>query len=198
MPKQKFFNEDVVLQKALNLFWQKGYEATSMQDLVDTLEISRSSLYDTFVDKYTLYVKCMEIYKANNVESLAKKVKNYTKNPLQFIKEIFQKVIQNIAADKQRKGCYLLNTSSEFGITDKTITKIVHTNNEEFIKLFEQLINQAIVLKQLPKNTNAATLGLILYANMCSIQVLSKAKHSVLELSIIANFALANIGEIID
>ncbi len=50
----------MVLDKAMNLFWQKGYNATSAQDLVNGLSISRSSLYDTFGDKHSLFVKALK------------------------------------------------------------------------------------------------------------------------------------------
>jgi len=60
MARTKDFDEDKVLQKAMNLFWHKGYNGTSMQDLVDGLGISRSSMYDTFGDKHTLFIRALE------------------------------------------------------------------------------------------------------------------------------------------
>jgi TetR/AcrR family transcriptional regulator, transcriptional repressor for nem operon len=54
MPRIKAFDETDIIEKAKNLFQLKGYEGTSMQDLVDTLQISRSSIYDTFGDKHQL------------------------------------------------------------------------------------------------------------------------------------------------
>ena len=60
MARTKDFDEGEILNKAVTLFWHKGYNGTSMQELVDALGISRSSLYDTYVDKHTLYVKALE------------------------------------------------------------------------------------------------------------------------------------------
>ena len=65
MARTKDFDEDEVLTKAMNLFWLNGYNGTSMQDLVDGLGISRSSLYDTFGDKRSLFLKTLENYKKN-------------------------------------------------------------------------------------------------------------------------------------
>ncbi len=62
MARTKDFDENEALSKAIQLFWHKGYNATSMQDLVDGLGISRSSLYDTYTDKHTLFVKALESY----------------------------------------------------------------------------------------------------------------------------------------
>ena len=58
MPRVKQFNEDEVLNKAMELFWKKGYNATSMQDIVDYLGINRASLYSTFGGKKNLSFKC--------------------------------------------------------------------------------------------------------------------------------------------
>jgi TetR/AcrR family transcriptional repressor of nem operon len=64
MARTKDFDENEVLSKAIQLFWFKGYNGTSMQDLVDGLGISRSSLYDTYSDKHTLFVKALESYQS--------------------------------------------------------------------------------------------------------------------------------------
>ena len=60
MPRTKNFDPAEVLEKAKNLFWEKGYYATSMQDLVDTLGINRASMYDTYGGKDQLFAKALE------------------------------------------------------------------------------------------------------------------------------------------
>ena len=52
MGRAKEFDQEVVLDKAMQIFWEKGYEKTSMQDLVDHMGIHRRSIYDTFGDKH--------------------------------------------------------------------------------------------------------------------------------------------------
>jgi TetR/AcrR family transcriptional regulator, transcriptional repressor for nem operon len=56
MARTKDFDEGEVLTRAMNLFWSRGYGATSMEDLVNALGISRSSLYDTYTDKHSLFI----------------------------------------------------------------------------------------------------------------------------------------------
>ena len=62
MARTKDFDENEALNKAIAIFWHKGYNGTSMQDLVEGLGISRSSLYDTYGDKHTLFIKALESY----------------------------------------------------------------------------------------------------------------------------------------
>src|SRR5277367_142217 len=91
MARTKDFDENEVLGKAINIFWYKGYNGTSMQDLVDGLGISRSSLYDTFGDKHSLYVKALESYQKRGADQIcaiaagAVPAKEILKNLLEFI-----------------------------------------------------------------------------------------------------------------
>src|ERR1700743_2351628 len=59
MPRTKSFNEEDMLDKAKNLFWRKGYHGTPPQEIVDGTGLSRSSLYDTYGDKHTLFLKTL-------------------------------------------------------------------------------------------------------------------------------------------
>ena len=74
MARQTTFNKDQVLQDATSLFWKKGFHQTSIQDLVDTLGVNRASLYNTYQDKYGLFMSCYIAYR--------KQVLNQAKNIL--------------------------------------------------------------------------------------------------------------------
>lgn len=60
MARSKEFEEQAVLDKAMKLFWEQGYEKTSMNDLVEHMGIHRRSLYDTFTDKHTLFLRAID------------------------------------------------------------------------------------------------------------------------------------------
>jgi TetR/AcrR family transcriptional repressor of nem operon len=68
MARTKLFSEEAILDKAMKLFWEKGYNATSAQDLVDGLGISRSSLYDTYGDKHSLFVTALKRYRKERID----------------------------------------------------------------------------------------------------------------------------------
>ena len=63
MPRKKQFGVDDVMHKAMVAFWDHGYQATSLQDLVECMGINRASLYDTFGDKYSLFIETLHSYK---------------------------------------------------------------------------------------------------------------------------------------
>ena len=70
MARPKEFEEVDVLEKAMYLFWQKGYYQASIQDLVDTMGINRASLYGAFADKHNLYMKALERYRQQDVSEI--------------------------------------------------------------------------------------------------------------------------------
>ncbi len=74
MPRPKSFDPDTVLDKAMGVFWEKGYDAASISDLTTAMGINRFSLYDTFGDKHELYLKALDAYTQNIVEPMVKKI----------------------------------------------------------------------------------------------------------------------------
>ena len=67
MARTKEFDVDAALDRAIELFWAQGYEATSLNDLLDHMEIGRQSLYDTFGDKHALFLAALDRYRAKMV-----------------------------------------------------------------------------------------------------------------------------------
>src|ERR1700733_11617740 len=103
MARTKDFDEAEVLNKAVCLFWHKGYNGTSMQDLVDALNISRSSLYDTYVDKRNLYLKALAFYQEAGATRLTDVLAS-NKPAKAKIRQILELVTDDLLSDKQHKG----------------------------------------------------------------------------------------------
>jgi TetR/AcrR family transcriptional regulator, transcriptional repressor for nem operon len=189
MPRIKAFDETTMVEKAKNLFQLKGYEATSMQELVDTLGISRSSLYDTFGDKHQLYCKTLNAYCNENAHHLVKQAET-ADDPLQFIEHIFNSVIEQSKKDILKKGCYVVNTIVEFSDRNTDVKKIVDENNKAFEKMLEKLIIKAQLQKQIAKDKNAKQLARFLFNTIYGIRVSSKANVTIKELKETAAIAL--------
>ena len=71
MARQKEFEREEVLEKALGIFWRHGYNATSFQTLTEGMCINRQSIYDTYGDKHTLFIEALNYYKAKTAASAA-------------------------------------------------------------------------------------------------------------------------------
>jgi len=74
MPRPKSFDPEAALSKAMDVFWEKGYDAASITDLTAAMGINRFSLYDTFGDKRTLYLKALDFYSEQFVEPMVGKI----------------------------------------------------------------------------------------------------------------------------
>ncbi|MDQ1142393.1 TetR/AcrR family transcriptional regulator [Pedobacter agri] len=105
MARTKVFNEAEVLDRAMNLFWEKGYHATSAQDLVDGLGISRSSLYDTYGDKHSLFVMALKRYREERIDPVIQGV-NSADDIEAYIRFIFEAVKEDALRRIPIKGLF--------------------------------------------------------------------------------------------
>ena len=126
MARTKVFDEEEVLDKAMNLFWRKGYNATSAQDLVDTLGISRSSLYDTYGDKHSLFVKALQQYRKERIDPVIKEV-NSAEDAEAYIRNFFELVKTEALAENSSIGCFMVNSAVEMAPVDTEVATIANS-----------------------------------------------------------------------
>jgi TetR/AcrR family transcriptional repressor of nem operon len=112
MARHKEFDRDEALHKAMEVFWSRGYEAASIQDLVNHMGINRQSLYDTFGDKHALYLQALDRYR--DIEG--RKVFELLEGPgsvRNTLRQLFEGVVERALCDGQRRGCFMGNAMSE-------------------------------------------------------------------------------------
>ncbi|AWW00150.1 TetR/AcrR family transcriptional regulator [Arcticibacterium luteifluviistationis] len=112
MARKKEYIEEEVIEKAMNLFWQNGYETTSMQMLEKAMGINKFSIYSSFGSKNGVFLESLKSYK-NKVKSIFDKFQNAT-NGIDSIKEFFYDSVNIADHDGYQKGCLLTNTYNEF------------------------------------------------------------------------------------
>lgn len=141
MARPRIFDEKEVLVKALNLFWQKGYKDTSPQDLVDRLGISRSSLYDTYGDKHSLFVKALMQYRKEWIDPVIASANNIT-DAEAYVKSLFDFVKKETFDLNQTKGCFWVNTALELAPADEEVTAIAKTIMDDTENAFYKAIKK--------------------------------------------------------
>jgi TetR/AcrR family transcriptional repressor of nem operon len=176
MARTKDFDESEVLAKAVKLFWLKGYNGTSMQELVDALGISRSSLYDTYVDKHTLYLKALEFYQKNGQQQISDIVSN-TSSAKNAIKRLLEFVTDNLLSDKQHKGCFMLNAEVEVAAQDAEVMDIVCRNDRQIEAAFYELIQRGQKNKEISNKKNAKMLTRFFVNTIKGIRVSAKSTN---------------------
>ncbi len=121
-PKQ--FERSEALTSALEVFWTKGYEATSVQDLVDAMGVNRGSLYDTFGDKHALFVEAVEHYLNDSTSKLIE-ILSAGRSPLAGIQDFFNRVVNNLTSDNGCRGCLITNAAVELAPHDEEVADVV-------------------------------------------------------------------------
>ena len=173
MARTKEFDEEVVLNKAVDLFWYKGFNGTSAQDLVDELGISRSSMYDTFGDKHAIFIKSLQRYCKKLAGSMVTYI-DQSENVEATIKQIFKVASAEAVEDKLSKGCFMVNTIIELAPHDKDVAAIV----KQYIQDIENALCRAIEKGQdqgvFSKRQTARSLASFLFNNLSGIRVASK------------------------
>ena len=172
MPWEKSYQDAEVLDRAMRAFWARGYEATSMADLVEATGINRGSIYSAFDDKRGLFLRALQHYDTKHrAEFLSDIARNH--DPKDAIIATFRKAAERKA--KGPSGCLLVNTALELSPHDPEIAAFVGSRLREVEDFFCQCItsaqDQGSVRAELnPRTTAQALLGLFL-----GLRVLSRA-----------------------
>ena len=192
MARKKEFNEEALLDKAVNLFWRKGYHATSAQDLVDELGISRSSLYDTYTDKRTLFKESLKQYQLCNTNALLKMV-DESKDAEQTVHQIFQNILKESTADETHKGCFMVNTAVEFSGQDKEIEELVNQNNKSVEDALALLVRKGQADGQFSTKKTPRAFARFLFTSISGLLVAARSGSDRRVLSDIVEVVLASL-----
>ncbi|AIQ35976.1 TetR family transcriptional regulator [Paenibacillus sp. FSL R5-0345] len=141
MARSKEFEENEVLDKAMKLFWEQGYEKTSLTDLVEHMGVHRRSLYDTFGDKHTLFLKAMDRFRDKVNAELTGEVKR-SKTATEALQLIFSSIING--EEDSPSGCLMVNSAVELAMRDTD----VDLKSTESFTLSEQLFKDIILWGQ--------------------------------------------------
>jgi AcrR family transcriptional regulator len=174
MARHKNFNREEKLVEAMTLFWQKGFAATSVNELVESLKINRFSLYQTYTDKASLYREALEYY-LNHISLPAVDRLKSAEADLDTLKQFLRHF-----ADIQREqeyGCFLQNAILERFHCDE---QVCHAGNEAFTALesaFFQVLSQEQRRGRFDPLADIHKLSRFLVAQLQGIRVLGKAKQ---------------------
>jgi TetR/AcrR family transcriptional regulator, transcriptional repressor for nem operon len=129
MPRTKSFDEVEVLDKATDLFWAQGYNGTPPQTILDGTGLSRSSLYDTYGDKHSLFLKCLQRYRDTETV-MGIRYLDEAPDPAAAIRRLFQGYWEYAEANCYGKGCLMVNTLNEVAPHDSEVAAIVGENRQ--------------------------------------------------------------------
>ncbi|MEM7029569.1 MAG: TetR/AcrR family transcriptional regulator [Chloroflexota bacterium] len=190
MARTKEFDQTKALDKAMELFWQKGYEATSIQDLVEHLGIGRRSLYDTFKSKHDLFVATLDRYTELNDDPMPSPLEEVV-TPKESIRQMFEQIIDDSIEDKTRSGCFLVNSAVELAGQDDAVTVRAREACQRFEYKFHKLLSQAQGIGELDMKHDLPALAQYLTNAIFGIRVMAKMNPDRKALNNVMNLTLS-------
>ncbi len=187
MARPKEFDRTQALEKAMHLFWEKGYEATSVGDLCEKMGINRGSLYDTFGKKHDLFLEALAHYQGMQPNP---NLDDTTMSGMTIIKAILQELVDASVMDGSRSGCFMANTIAELASTDDDIALIAKHNREAGEALFKQLLMKAEQDGEIEAGQNLTALARFMVNTMFGLRLTSKITNDRRVLEDIMNSAL--------
>ncbi|MTT32202.1 TetR family transcriptional regulator [Terrilactibacillus sp. BCM23-1] len=156
------------------LFWDKGYEATHISDLIQTMEISRSTLYDSFGDKDQLFALVLENYKNRGLEK--KKLLFSKDSAKESLILYFYRHIEEVYSDRTPYSCMITNSSLLIGHIDPSIERTIINDFNELESMFKQVIQKGQKKHEISQEEDIQLIAYSLLSLNHSINLMSKFK----------------------
>jgi len=167
------------------LFWEKGYEATSITDLIDATGVKRQSLYNAFGGKQELFVRALLKFDAERQRSVLAALEAKG-TPLDSIKAVFDLAVE----DPLKRGCFLVNTALEIQGHNEEVKIQAATAVEDFKNFYERLIDQGKEVGEIPTSVDTAAAASGLLAALFGMRVMGRGTCSPETLRQVADQAL--------
>lgn len=177
MPRNKSYSDDIVLEKAMNVFWVHGYEATSVRLLEKEMGINQFSIYSSFSNKKNLFIESIRNYreyvKKHRFQVLLQKDAG-----LAELESFLLSAANTKKSGAETKGCLIVNTAGELGDKDKDISYEVNQYYDFIRDMLKNVLRNAIEKKEIPSETSIEQQANFFLGVMQSISVASKTMDS--------------------
>ena len=190
MARPREFDEVTALEAAIDCFWQRGYEATSVRDLAHKMGISAPSLYNAYGDKHALFVQALERYLDHSTRARIKRLED-SLPPKQAIRRFIEEIIERSVNDRERRGCFLINSALEVAPHDAELSALIADRLAEIEAFFHRSIKAAQGEGAVPRDRIAKDLARLLLGVLLGIRVLARSKPERALLGGVARPALA-------
>ena len=175
MPRPREFDEASALDAAMERFWRRGYEATSLRDLTDAMGLTAPSIYNAFGDKQKLFGRALERYLEHTTRERLRRLEEELP-PKEAIRRFFAEIIDHSINDRQRKGCFLVNSALEIAPHDAKCRAVIAAQFGDIEGFFRRRILAGQTEGAISRDTEAKDLARLLLGVLLGIRVLARAK----------------------
>ncbi|GBQ04327.1 TetR family transcriptional regulator [Streptomyces spongiicola] len=194
MARPRQFDETEAVTSATELFWRRGYHATSVRDLGDELKLTPSSLYRTFTDKHTLFLRALDHYRATE-SAEARQHLNAADRPVrEALREWMLWLVGCPAGGKPGRGCFVVNTATELGTADEKVRR----RTEAAFEVTRQDLRSALAggrdRGELSADLDIDAAVELLFTTVLGLRVRERAGHDIERLTAAIDAAIRALG----
>jgi TetR/AcrR family transcriptional regulator, transcriptional repressor for nem operon len=191
MARPREFDRDAALRRAMCVFWERGYEATSTDDLLRAMGIGRQSMYDTFGDKHRLYLEALRLYETSRGAELFKRIQE-APSPFAAVSDYILSIADGTPADRAR-GCFSVNATNGVAPSDPDVAAMVRTSSTLCEAAFERILREAKQRGEVGPSVDERVAARYLLSAICGLRVSAKAGVGPEDLRAIARLALSSL-----
>lgn len=173
MPWEKSFDVDQAIDSAMQVFWAKGYEATSLADLMKAIGINKGSFYNAFGSKKKLFTESLLKYYQEQHRATLKEL-SAMNDPVAAITALFDGLVEQSLSDKDRKGCLLVNTALDLPHHDEDTENTVKKSFAEVVSFFKDQIELGQKQGVIPSSVDSGVTSKALLTLLVGLRVLAR------------------------
>lgn len=175
MVRPREFDEDQALNAAMMLFWEKGYEATSLSDLTSKMGIQKPSLYSAFGDKKTLFETALRKYTQFHATHVRTTLQNKPSIKEAF-RAFFEGLVEEAYGENHKRGCFCINTMVELAPHDEKFEILTREHQMYLSALFQETIERGIRSGELTISMSPKALAQTFVVSLIGLTVMMKSR----------------------
>ncbi|HTV38086.1 MAG TPA: TetR/AcrR family transcriptional regulator [Xanthobacteraceae bacterium] len=175
MPRPREFDETAALEAAMECFWRRGYEATSLRDLTASMNLTAPSLYNAFGGKQELFSRALEHYLDRTTRDRLRRLEQ-SLAPKAALHRFFTEIIEHSISDRRRKGCFLVNSALEIAPHDAECRAVIAGQFTEIEAFFRRCILKAQGNRTVSSDVDAGEVARLLLGILLGVRVLARTK----------------------
>lgn len=169
------FDPAEAMETAMNVFWEKGYDGASLDDLLQATNISKSSFYNAYGNKSGLFEQCLDLFCDKQIALLEQGLKE-TPNGRDFIEKFLRELVLDVRLNKPHFGCFIMNTAHEFAGRDVHISQLVSNATIRFNEIMQRAIKNGQNTGTITKEKDSKALAYYVMSSIAGIRLMISAQ----------------------
>ncbi|WIV54825.1 TetR/AcrR family transcriptional regulator [Amycolatopsis nalaikhensis] len=191
MARPREFDETAAVESAMHAFWERGYEATSTQDLCEATGLGRSSVYNTFTSKRALFQRSLAHY-TNTQLGKRQALLDGPGTAAERLAAVLYQAIDDDLEDR-RRGCLVVNTLAELGVPDDEVGAALRNDTDRNLAMFAECVREGLLDGSLRDGLDPAEVAEFLLGTTSGLRVMARRGTSRDSMRAVAKLALAAI-----